>query len=153
MQAKAAVHYEGTRAVEIEQLEVLPPREEEVAVRYVASGVCHSDLHHIQGRVAHPTPVVYGHEGAGIIEQVGPNVTSVKPGDHVLTSYIASCGRCHYCTIGRGNLCDLRDKPQVARDQLVRRRLVAVVGPSLRQRKLLARRQHRELADVLQIPG
>jgi S-(hydroxymethyl)glutathione dehydrogenase/alcohol dehydrogenase len=112
MQAKAAVHYEGTQALEIEQLEVLPPREGEVTLRYVASGVCHSDLHHIQGRVAHPTPVVYGHEGAGIVEQVGAGVTSVSPGDHVLTSYIQSCGRCYYCTIGRGNLCDLRDKPR-----------------------------------------
>ena len=88
------------------------PRAHEVRVRYAASGVCHSDLHHIQGIVPHPTPVVFGHEGAGVIEAVGPDVTGVQVGDHVLTSYIPSCGRCWYCTIGRPNLCDLRDKPR-----------------------------------------
>jgi S-(hydroxymethyl)glutathione dehydrogenase / alcohol dehydrogenase len=112
MQAKAAVLYEPKQALEMEQLEVLPPREGEVLLRYVASGVCHSDLHHIQGIVAHPTPVVLGHEGAGIVEAIGPGVSTVQVGDHVLTSYIQSCGRCHYCVIGRGNLCDLRDKPR-----------------------------------------
>jgi S-(hydroxymethyl)glutathione dehydrogenase/alcohol dehydrogenase len=55
---------------------------------------------------------VFGHEGAGVIEAVGPDVTGVQVGDHVLTSYIPSCGRCWYCTIGRGNLCELRDKPR-----------------------------------------
>lgn len=113
MQVKAAVHY-GTPGdpVEIEMLELEEPRAHEVRVRYVASGVCHSDLHHIQGLVPHPSPIVYGHEGAGVIEAVGPDVTDVKVGDHVLTSYIPSCGRCWYCTIGRGNLCELRDKPR-----------------------------------------
>src|SRR5215210_3689783 len=112
MLAKAAVHYEVGQSLEIEQLEVLEPRKGEVLVRYVASGVCHSDLHHIQGKVPHPSPVVFGHEGAGIVEAVGPDVTGVEVGDHVLTSYIPSCGRCWYCTIGRPNLCDLRDKPR-----------------------------------------
>jgi S-(hydroxymethyl)glutathione dehydrogenase / alcohol dehydrogenase len=112
MLAKAAVHYEVGQGLEIEQLEVLEPRKGEVLVRYVASGVCHSDLHHIQGKVPHPTPVVFGHEGAGIVEAVAPDVTTVKVGDHVLTSYIPSCGQCPYCVVGRPNLCDLRDKPR-----------------------------------------
>ncbi|MCC6179814.1 MAG: Zn-dependent alcohol dehydrogenase [Chloroflexi bacterium] len=112
MLAKAAVHYEAGQGLEIEQLEVLEPRKGEVLVRYVASGVCHSDLHHIQGKVPHPTPVVFGHEGAGIVEAVGADVTSVKVGDHVLTSYIPSCGRCSWCITGRPNLCDLRDLPR-----------------------------------------
>ncbi len=112
MLAKAAVHYEAGQGLEIEYLEVLEPRKGEVLVRYVASGVCHSDLHHIQGKVPHPTPVVFGHEGAGIVEAVAPDVTTVKVGDHVLTSYIPSCGKCPYCIIGRPNLCDLRDQPR-----------------------------------------
>src|SRR5918911_1035252 len=112
MQVQAAVHYQPGQGVEIEMLDLEEPRAHEVRVRYVASGVCHSDLHHIQGIVPHPTPVVFGHEGAGIIEAVGPDVTGVQVGDHVLTSYIPSCGRCWYCTIGRPNLCDLRDMPR-----------------------------------------
>ena len=112
MQVKAAVHYVAGQPVEVEMLDLEEPRTHEVRVRYVASGVCHSDLHHIQGLVPHPTPVVFGHEGAGIIEAVGPDVTGVQVGDHVLTSYIPSCGRCYYCTIGRPNLCDLRDRPR-----------------------------------------
>src|SRR5918911_2489124 len=112
MQVKAAVHYVAGQGVEIEMLELQEPRTHEVRVRYVASGVCHSDLHHIQGLVPHPVPVVFGHEGAGIVEAVGPDVSSVQVGDHVLTSYIPSCGRCYYCTIGRPNLCELRDKPR-----------------------------------------
>src|SRR5438105_14399970 len=112
MQVKAAVHYVPGQNVEIEMLELEEPRTPEVRLRYVASGVCHSDLHQILGIVPHPTPVVYGHEGAGVVEAVGPDVTGVRVGDHVLTSYIPSCGRCYYCTIGRPNLCELRDKPR-----------------------------------------
>src|SRR6185503_1452523 len=112
MKVKAAVHYQPGQGVEIEMLDLDEPRAHEVRVRYVASGVCHSDLHHIQGIVPHPTPVVFGHEGAGVIEAVGPDVTGVEVGDHVLTSYIPSCGRCWYCTIGRPNLCELRDMPR-----------------------------------------
>ena len=112
MRAKAAVLYQPGQSLEIDELELDEPRSGEVLVRYVASGVCHSDLHHIQGKVATPTPIVLGHEGSGIIEAVGPNVSGVKVGDHVLTSYIPSCGQCPYCAIGRPNLCDLRDKPR-----------------------------------------
>lgn len=112
MLVKAAVHYEPGQGVEFEQLELLPPREGEVQVRYVASGVCHSDLHHMQGLVPHPSPCVYGHEGAGIVEAIGPGVTSVKIGDHILTSYIPSCGKCSWCAIGRPTMCDLRDQPR-----------------------------------------
>jgi S-(hydroxymethyl)glutathione dehydrogenase / alcohol dehydrogenase len=113
MQSRAAVLYEpGEAGGVIEQLELLEPRANEVLLRYVASGVCHSDLHHIQGTVPVPTPIVLGHEGAGVIEAVGPGVTEVQVGDHVLTSYIPSCGRCPYCVVGRPNLCDLRDQPR-----------------------------------------
>jgi S-(hydroxymethyl)glutathione dehydrogenase / alcohol dehydrogenase len=112
MRAKAAVLYGPAQSLELEELEVLPPGDGEVQVRYVASGVCHSDLHVIQGLSAHPTPVVLGHEGAGVVEAVGPRVTGVQVGDHVLTSYVPSCGRCPWCIVGRPNMCDLRDKPR-----------------------------------------
>jgi S-(hydroxymethyl)glutathione dehydrogenase/alcohol dehydrogenase len=112
MQVKAAVHYEPGQGVEIERVELLPPRAGEVLVRYVASGVCHSDLHHIQGLVPHPSPCIYGHEGAGVVEAVGPHVTSVQVGDHVLTSYVPACGNCPWCIIGRPTMCDLRDLPR-----------------------------------------
>lgn len=112
MQVKAAVHYEAGQGAVIEQIELLPPRDGEVLVRYVASGVCHSDLHHMKGLVPHPSPCVYGHEGGGIVEAIGPNVTTVQVGDHVLTSYVPSCGVCPWCIVGRPNMCDLRDKPR-----------------------------------------
>jgi len=112
MRTRAAVLWEPGKPLSIEELDLVPPRDGEVLVRYVASGVCHSDLHHIQGKVPWPTPVVMGHEGAGVIEAVGPGVSSVRVGDHVLTSYTPSCGRCPYCTVGRGNLCDLKDRPR-----------------------------------------
>jgi S-(hydroxymethyl)glutathione dehydrogenase / alcohol dehydrogenase len=62
--------------------------------------------------VPHPSPVVYGHEAAGVIDAIGPDVSGIRVGDHVLTSYIPSCGRCYYCTIGRPTLCELNDKPR-----------------------------------------
>jgi Zn-dependent alcohol dehydrogenase len=112
VRTRAAVLRTPGQGLELAELEVLAPRAGEVLVRYVASGVCHSDLHHIQGKVPWPTPVVMGHEGAGLVEAVGDGVGSVRVGDHVLTSYAPSCGRCPYCTVGRGNLCDLRDRPR-----------------------------------------
>ena len=113
MQAKAAVLWEpGKHGFEIEQLELLEPRAGEVIVRYVAAGVCHSDLHYVQGRNFHPVPAVLGHEGAGVVEAVGPDVTMVKAGDHVLTSYLPSCGHCKWCTIGRPRMCDLTTRPR-----------------------------------------
>ncbi len=112
MHARAAVMYASGQPLELDDLEVLPPRAGEVLVRYVASGVCHSDLHVMQGLMAHPLPVVLGHEGAGVVEAVGPGVSGVQVGDHVLTSYVPSCGRCPWCVVGRPNLCDLRDQPR-----------------------------------------
>lgn len=109
---RAAVLTAVGAPLEVVDLEVLEPRAGEVLVRYAACGVCHSDLHVITGALPHPLPVVLGHEGAGVVEAVGPGVTRVRPGDHVLTSYIPSCGLCRFCTIGRPNLCVLRDRPR-----------------------------------------
>jgi Zn-dependent alcohol dehydrogenase len=112
MNATAAVLYEVKQPLVVEEVEVLEPRAHEVLVRWAANGVCHSDLHVMTGDSPHPLPVVLGHEAAGIVEKVGPGVESVKPGDHVCSSYIPSCGRCRYCINGEPTLCAHRDKPR-----------------------------------------
>ncbi len=112
MRATAAVLYEIKTPVVVEDVEVLEPKAHEVLVRWVANGVCHSDLHVITGDYPHPLPVVLGHEAAGVVSEVGPGVETVKPGDHVCSSYIPSCGRCGYCVGGQPTLCALRDKPR-----------------------------------------
>ena len=111
-QATAAVLYQVKQPLVVEDVEVLEPGAHEVLVRWVANGVCHSDLHVITGDYPHPLPVVLGHEAAGIVEKVGAAVESVKPGDHVCSSYIPSCGKCGYCIGGQPTLCALRDKPR-----------------------------------------
>ena len=112
MQATAAVLYEVKKPVVVEDVEVLEPGSHEVRVRWVANGVCHSDLHVITGDYPHPLPVVLGHEAAGVVEKVGPDVETVQVGDHVCSSYIPSCGRCSYCIGGQPTMCALRDKPR-----------------------------------------
>ncbi|MQA06627.1 MAG: zinc-binding dehydrogenase [Streptosporangiales bacterium] len=109
---KAAVFRGVDQPLDVTELDLGAPREHEVLVRYAASGLCHSDLHIMDGSMAHPAPAVLGHEGAGVVAAVGPGVSRVAVGDHVLTSYQPSCGHCWYCTAGRSNLCELRDKPR-----------------------------------------
>lgn len=105
---KAAVLYESFQPLTVEDLELETPRQHEVLVKLTASGVCHSDLHYMKGDREHPMPVVLGHEGAGIVEEVGPSVTYAQPGDHVVLSFVPTCGRCNYCVKGRQNLCEAR---------------------------------------------
>jgi S-(hydroxymethyl)glutathione dehydrogenase/alcohol dehydrogenase len=112
MRVSAAVLYEVGKPVVVEDVDLEEPRHGEVLVRWVANGVCHSDLHVITGDYPHPLPVVLGHEAAGVVEAVGPGVTTVGPGDHVCSSYIPSCGRCGYCVGGQPTMCALRDKPR-----------------------------------------
>jgi S-(hydroxymethyl)glutathione dehydrogenase/alcohol dehydrogenase len=112
MQAKAAVLYEVQKPLEVEDVELLEPEAHEVQVRWAANGVCHSDLHVMTGDYPHPLPVILGHEAAGVVEKVGAGVETVKPGDHVCSSYIPSCGRCWYCISGQPTMCALRDKPR-----------------------------------------
>ena len=102
---KAAVLYEPGQALQIEDIELSPPRAGEVRVRVAAAGVCHSDYHVMHGDLVAQLPAVLGHEGAGTIEEIGPGVTSVAPGDHVVLLWRTSCGRCEYCSIGRPALC------------------------------------------------
>ena len=112
MNVIAAVLYETKKPLRIEDVELLEPGPHEVQVRWAANGVCHSDFHIMNGDVPHPLPVVLGHEAAGVVERVGPGVETVKPGDHVCSSYIPSCGRCGYCIGGQPTMCALRDKPR-----------------------------------------
>jgi S-(hydroxymethyl)glutathione dehydrogenase/alcohol dehydrogenase len=102
----------------VEQIEVDPPKANEVLVQWMAAGLCHSDEHIVTGDMVPPReewdamgianlfPMIGGHEGAGVIVEVGPGVTSVEVGDHVSASFVPSCGRCRYCSTGRQNLCD-----------------------------------------------
>ncbi len=102
---KAAVYYRPHEPLSVEEVELLEPQRQEATVRIAAAGVCHSDLHFIDGLLPHLAPAVLGHEGAGVIEAVGEGVTYVQPGDHVILSFIPSCGECSYCIVGRPNLC------------------------------------------------
>ncbi|HJQ48612.1 MAG TPA: NDMA-dependent alcohol dehydrogenase [Amycolatopsis sp.] len=107
MKTKAAVLHDVHKPFEIEELELDGPREGEVLIKYTAAGLCHSDLHLIDNDLVPRFPIIGGHEGAGVIEDIGPGVTKVKPGDHVVCSFIPNCGHCRYCATGRSNLCDL----------------------------------------------
>jgi NDMA-dependent alcohol dehydrogenase len=107
MTTRAAVLQEPGNDWEITELDLDPPKDYEVLIRYKAAGLCHSDEHiRAEGGSHIRFPLVGGHEGAGIVEAVGPGVTRVQPGDHVVTSYIPACGKCRYCSTGHQNLCD-----------------------------------------------
>lgn len=107
MRTRAAVTYGLNQKFEVKEVTLDEPKAHEVRVHLVASGVCHSDLHHVTGDQVAALPMIFGHEGAGVVESVGEGVTHVKPGDHVVMSYLPSCGTCRWCTAGMTNLCDL----------------------------------------------
>jgi S-(hydroxymethyl)glutathione dehydrogenase/alcohol dehydrogenase len=89
-----------------DDIEVAPPGPGEARVKVVASGICHSDLSVQNGTIPLPTPIVLGHEGAGVVEEVGEGVTKVKPGDHVVLSFVPACGECYTCSKGQPYLCE-----------------------------------------------
>jgi len=106
MKSRAAVAWEAGKPLEIEEVEVQAPREGEVLIRMVATGVCHTDAFTQSG--ADPEgifPSILGHEGGAIVEETGPGVNSVVPGDHVIPLYTPECGECNFCTSGKTNLC------------------------------------------------
>ncbi len=106
MKVKAAVCYEVNQPLVVDELELdRGPKENEVLVRWEASGVCHSDLHAINGYFGFPVPFIPGHEGGGIVEEVGPGVTRVKAGDHVVSILLGSCPTCRLCISGQPTLC------------------------------------------------
>ncbi|HEV8298972.1 MAG TPA: Zn-dependent alcohol dehydrogenase [Acidimicrobiales bacterium] len=112
---RAAVLNTIPGALEIEDLRIDKPRGREVLVRTAHSGLCHSDLHFMDGVYQGTVPAVMGHEGAGIVEAVGADVTHVKPGDHVIACLSVFCGQCRYCLSGKPHLCANRNAV-VARD-------------------------------------
>lgn len=110
MHMKAAVLYETNQPLVIEEIEVDPPQKGEVLVRMVATGVCRSDVSIFNGHISRNLPLILGHEGAGVVEQVGEEVSSVVPGDHVVLTFLPSCGKCRWCHTGEPTLCDLGAK-------------------------------------------
>src|SRR5438067_2074855 len=105
--AKAAVMTGIDQPLEIrDDVEVESPHAGEVKVRMGASGVCHSDLSMQNGTIMAMPPIVLGHEGAGVVEEVGAGVTNVKPGDHVVISWVPQCGECFFCQHDQGYLCE-----------------------------------------------
>ena len=107
MKTRSAVLRGPGQDWEVLELDLDPPKDHEVLIRFVAAGLCHSDDHLRTGDLPARYPLVGGHEGAGVIEEVGPGVTRVKKGDHVVCSFIPSCGHCRWCSTGQQNLCDL----------------------------------------------
>lgn len=113
MRIKAAVlHEQGkehpfaqSQPLTVEDVELAPPGDDEVLIKTGAAGLCHSDLSMIRGVMERKVPMVPGHEAAGVVEEVGKNVTQCKAGDHVVMSFVPICGECEYCTTGRSNIC------------------------------------------------
>lgn len=112
---RAAVFRSAGRPVAIEDVAVRAPGPGEVRVALKAAGLCHSDVSVIDGTIPYPTPVVLGHEGAGVVESVGPGVTSVAPGDAVILSTLAHCGRCVACESSRPTQCRNAPNPKDTR--------------------------------------
>ena len=107
MRTKAAVLWELNTPWSVEEIELDAPKESEVLVELAASGLCHSDEHVLTGDIPFAIPIVGGHEGAGVVREVGAQVGWLEPGDHVVFGFIPSCGRCPSCSTGHQNLCDL----------------------------------------------
>ncbi|MBI5604091.1 MAG: Zn-dependent alcohol dehydrogenase [Deltaproteobacteria bacterium] len=105
MKIKSAVLREPNKPLTIEELELAPPKEKEVLVKSAFTGFCHSDLHLMLGEIPIALPLAIGHEMAGIVEDIGPGVTKVKKGDHVVGTWMIPCGKCPQCLRGMGNIC------------------------------------------------
>jgi Zn-dependent alcohol dehydrogenase len=112
MKTRGAVYFGGGKPVSIEEIEVRDPGPGEVRVAIHAAGLCHSDQSVVDGTIPYPVPVVLGHEGAGVVEAVGPGVTSVREGDHVILSTLAHCGRCRACEGGKPTACKNAPNPK-----------------------------------------
>ncbi|HZR33927.1 MAG TPA: S-(hydroxymethyl)glutathione dehydrogenase/class III alcohol dehydrogenase [Nevskia sp.] len=106
MKSRAAVAWEAGKPLSIEEVDVAAPKAGEVLVKVVATGVCHTDAFTLSGKDPEGLfPVILGHEGGGIVQEVGAGVKSVKPGDHVIPLYTPECGECKFCKSGKTNLC------------------------------------------------
>jgi NDMA-dependent alcohol dehydrogenase len=107
MKTKAAVLWNYGEPWSVEEVDLDPPKAGEVLIRLEHAGLCHSDDHLVTGDMPAMLPIVGGHEGAGVIEAIGPEVTSVAVGDHVVPMFMPACGQCRWCASGRSNLCDV----------------------------------------------
>ncbi len=125
---KAAVLREVGQPLQIEDVKIGKPGPHEVLIRTAAAGVCHSDLHFIEGKYPHPLPAVLGHESAGVVEAIGSEVRTVKVGDHVITCLSAFCGHCEYCLTGHMSLCV---SPDTKREKDEEPRITSPKGPIL----------------------
>jgi S-(hydroxymethyl)glutathione dehydrogenase/alcohol dehydrogenase len=122
---KAAVLREVGKPLQIEDVQIGKPGPHEVLIRTAAAGVCHSDLHFMEGKYPFPLPAVLGHESAGVVEQVGSEVRTVKVGDHVITCLSAYCGHCDQCLTGHMSLCQ---SPDTRREQGAEPRITSASG-------------------------
>ena len=130
---KAAILRQAGQPLSIETLTIDKPKPREVLIRTAAVGVCHSDLHFIDGTYPYPAPFVPGHEAAGIVEAVGPEVRTVKPGDHVITCLSIFCGHCEHCLTGHLSRCvspetkrGKGDAPRLSQNELPVQQLVGL---------------------------
>ncbi len=105
MRIRGAVLREFNKGYSIEELELDPPKQGEALVRYAFAGYCHSDLSNTTGYTPMGMPLVAGHEASGVVMEIGPGVTRVKPGDHVASAWMCPCGECPECRSGRGSIC------------------------------------------------
>lgn len=105
MKTRTAILYDFNEPLRVEEVELDEPKANEVLIRLQANGICGSDLHAIKAEMPVTLPMALGHEGAGIVEKVGPGVTNVKPGDHVVTVYNPFCNQCEYCLKGLPTMC------------------------------------------------
>jgi NDMA-dependent alcohol dehydrogenase len=107
VKTRAAVLWDRNKDWSVEEIELDPPKAGEVLVAIGGSGVCHSDEHVVTGDLPTGVPIIGGHEGAGIVREVGPGVAGLAPGDKVIFSFVPSCGQCRACASGMGSLCEL----------------------------------------------
>ena len=103
---KAAVFHAPNQPLTIEDIDIARPGRREVLVRTAFTGLCHSDLHFIEGKYPGPVPAVLGHESAGVVEAVGEDVSYLQPGDHVISCLSVFCGHCEYCLSGHMSICN-----------------------------------------------
>ena len=146
---KAAVLREVGKPLSIEDVAIGKPGPREVLIRTAATGVCHSDLHYLEGNYPTALPTVLGHESAGIVEAVGSAVRTIKPGDHVVTCLSAFCGHCEHCLTGRMSLCI---SPETKREEGEPPRIGAVASPMAQFLNLSAFAEHMLIHEHACVP-